>query len=60
MGLRWYNWIGLVMLMIAGLIFELVFLAADTSFSVLWLITAAWAITGVILVLWEGKEEAEA
>jgi len=48
------------MLMIAGLISEPVFLAADTSFSVLWLITAAWAITGVILVLWEGKEEAEA
>ena len=60
MGFRWYNWVGLGMLIIAGLISEPVFLAADSGFSILWLIAAAWAMVGVILVLWEGEEEAEA
>jgi hypothetical protein len=57
MGFRWYNWIGLAMLIILGLISEPVFLAADTSFSVLWLIAAAWAMIGVVLILWEGEED---
>ena len=60
MGFRWYNWVGLVMLILAGLISEPVFLAADSGFSGLWLVAAAWAMVGAILVLWEGEEEAEA
>lgn len=57
MGFRWYNWIGLAMLIFGGLISEPVFLAADSAFSVLWLVAAVWAMIGVVLILWEGEED---
>ena len=41
MGFRWYNWLGLAMLLFGGLISEPVFLEADSGLSSLWLIAAA-------------------
>lgn len=56
MGFRWYNWIGLAMLIFGGLISEPVFLEADSGVSSLWLIAATWLMVGAVLVLWQGKE----
>ncbi len=59
MGFRWYNWLGLTMLLFGGLISEPVFLEADSGVSILWLIAAAWVVVGAILVLWQGPETSE-
>ena len=57
MAFRWYNWIGLAMLLFGGLISEPVFLEADSGVSSLWFIAAVWLMVGAVLVLWQGKED---
>lgn len=56
MGFRWYNWIGLTMLIFGGLISEPVFLVADYQFSILWFVAAVYFLIAAGLVLWEGPD----
>ncbi len=59
MGFRWYNWIGLAMLIVGAALSEPVFLVADYQFSILWLLAALYFLIAAGLVLWEGPETDE-
>jgi len=56
MGFRWYNWIGLAMLMVGAAVSEPVFLAADVQFPALWFIAAVYFLVAAGLVIWQGPE----
>jgi hypothetical protein len=61
MRMRWFNWLGLLMLIVAGPISEAVFFAASVKFDFLWYIAGAYVVVAAALFLWgsvpSGKSE---
>ena len=53
MGFRWFNWVGLGMLIFGAAISAPVILVADFKFSILWFIAAVYLLIAAGLVLWE-------
>lgn len=54
MSMRWFNWIGLLMLIFGAVISEAVFVAAWLEFNFLWYIALAYVIVAAVLFVWEG------
>ncbi len=52
MRMRWFNWLGLLMLIVGGLISEAVFFAASVEFNFLWYIAGAYVVVAAALFLW--------
>lgn len=58
MSMRWFNWVGLMMLILGGIISEAVFVAASIEFNSLWYIAIAYLVLAAALFLWEGPAPA--
>ena len=52
MRMRWFNWLGLLMLIVGAAISEVVFFAASVEFESLWYISIAYVVVAAILFLW--------
>jgi hypothetical protein len=52
MRMRWFNWLGLLMLIVGAAISEAVFFAASVEFEFLWYISIAYVVVAAILFLW--------
>lgn len=52
MRMRWFNWLGLLMLIVGAAISEAVFFAASVKFDSLWYISIAYVIVAAVLFLW--------
>jgi hypothetical protein len=59
MGMRWFNWVGLLMLIFGGVISEAVFVAASLEFNFLWYIAIAYLVVAAALFLWQGPAPAK-
>jgi len=59
MSMRWFNWIGLLMLIFGAVISEAVFVAASIEFNSLWYIALAYVIVAAVLFVWEGSTPAK-
>lgn len=52
MRMRWFNWLGLLMLVVGTIISEAVFFAASVEFDFLWYIAGAYVVVAAALFLW--------
>ncbi len=52
MRMRWFNWLGLLMLIVGAMISEAVFFAASVEFDFLWSIAGAYVVVAAALFLW--------
>jgi len=52
MRMRWFNWLGLLMLIVGAAISEAVFFAASVEFESLWAISIGYVIVAAVLFLW--------
>lgn len=59
MNMRWFNWVGLLMLIFGAAISEAVFLAASIEFDFLWYIAFAYLVAAAVLFLWPGSAPAK-
>ncbi len=59
MSMRWFNWVGLLMLIFGAIISEAVFVAASIEFNSLWYIALAYLVVAAALFLWEGPARAK-
>lgn len=59
--MRWFNWVGLLMLAIFLIVHEPIFLFIWVGSNIMWAIpVAACVIVAVVLLLWEGANRDEA
>ena len=59
MKMRWFNWLGLLMLIVGAIISEAVFFAASVKFDFLWYIAAAYVVVAAALFLWGSAASAK-
>lgn len=52
MRMRWFNWLGLLMLIVGAAISEAVFFAASVKFESLWYVSIAYVIVAAVLFIW--------
>lgn len=50
--MRWFNWLGLLMLIVGAAISEAVFFAASVEFDSLWYISIAYVVVAAALFIW--------
>lgn len=60
MRMRWFNWLGLLMLIVGAAISEAVFFAASVKFDSLWYISIAYVIVAAVLFLWSSSAPGKA
>ncbi|MGE0644406.1 MAG: hypothetical protein AB7P24_12100 [Nitrospira sp.] len=56
MRMRWFNWLGILMLLVGAAISEAVFFAASDKFESLWYISIAYVIVSAVLFLWPSSD----
>lgn len=58
--MRWFNWVGILMLVLGLAINEALFFYAWTDFNIMWVIgLGSYFVVALGLCLWGGPERAE-